>query len=41
LSEPHELPLFPLGTVLLPEGPLALRVFEPLAAVLRSPQVTS
>jgi hypothetical protein len=29
VSEPHELPLFPLGTVLLPEGPLALRVFEP------------
>jgi Lon protease-like protein len=29
VSEPHELPLFPLGTVLLPGGPLALRVFEP------------
>ena len=29
MSAPHELPLFPLGTVLLPEGPLALRVFEP------------
>jgi hypothetical protein len=29
MSEPHELPLFPLGTVLLPGGPLALRVFEP------------
>jgi Lon protease-like protein len=29
VTEPHELPLFPLGTVLLPEGPLALRVFEP------------
>jgi len=29
VSEPHELPLFPLGTVLLPDGPLALRVFEP------------
>jgi len=28
VSEPHELPLFPLGTVLLPGGPLALRVFE-------------
>jgi Lon protease-like protein len=29
VSEPHELPLFPLSTVLLPGGPLALRVFEP------------
>ena len=29
MSAPHDLPLFPLGTVLLPEGPLALRVFEP------------
>lgn len=29
MSEPHELPLFPLGTVLLPQGPVALRVFEP------------
>ena len=29
MSKPHELPLFPLGTVLLPGGPLALRVFEP------------
>jgi len=29
VSGPHELPLFPLGTVLLPGGPLALRVFEP------------
>ena len=28
MSEPQELPLFPLGTVLLPGGPLALRVFE-------------
>ena len=26
---PHELPLFPLKTVLFPGGPLALRVFEP------------
>jgi len=25
----HELPLFPLKTVLFPRGPLALRVFEP------------
>ncbi len=25
----HELPLFPLGTVLFPGGPLSLRVFEP------------
>jgi Lon protease-like protein len=29
VSALHELPLFPLGTVLLPGGPLALRVFEP------------
>jgi hypothetical protein len=29
VSEPHELPLFPLSSVLLPGGPLALRVFEP------------
>ena len=29
MSEPQELPLFPLATVLLPGGPLALRVFEP------------
>lgn len=28
MSELHELPLFPLGAVLLPGGPLALRVFE-------------
>lgn len=25
----HELPLFPLRTVLLPDGPLQLRIFEP------------
>lgn len=29
MSEASELPLFPLRTVLLPGGPLALRVFEP------------
>ena len=29
VSVARELPLFPLGTVLLPGGPLALRVFEP------------
>jgi len=29
VSEPSELQLFPLGAVLLPGGPLALRVFEP------------
>ncbi len=26
---PRTLPLFPLGTVLFPGGPLALRIFEP------------
>ncbi len=28
-TQSYELPLFPLRTVLLPEGPLPLRVFEP------------
>lgn len=28
-SDPFELPLFPLQTVLFPGGPLALRIFEP------------
>jgi Lon protease-like protein len=29
MSEPRTLPLFPLGTVLYPGGPLTLRIFEP------------
>jgi Lon protease-like protein len=29
VSEPAEIPLFPLHTVLFPDGPLALRIFEP------------
>lgn len=29
MSPPHEVALFPLHTVLFPEGPLALRIFEP------------
>ena len=28
MSEPAEIPLFPLGTVLFPGGPLPLRIFE-------------
>jgi Lon protease-like protein len=29
VSETRTLPLFPLGTVLFPDGPLTLRIFEP------------
>ncbi|MDX1432914.1 MAG: LON peptidase substrate-binding domain-containing protein [Gammaproteobacteria bacterium] len=29
MSQSHEVALFPLHTVLFPEGPLALRIFEP------------
>jgi len=28
MTEPAEIPLFPLGTVLFPGGPLPLRIFE-------------
>jgi uncharacterized protein len=28
-DDPHEIPLFPLNTVLFPGGPLKLRIFEP------------
>ena len=28
MSTPIEIPLFPLGTVLFPGGPLPLRIFE-------------
>jgi len=28
MSEPIEIPLFPLGTILFPDGPLPLRIFE-------------